>query len=56
MSTLIHWQPEARDFKYIHASNESDRSRKTRKPIYSRLTSRGGASNDFQRRRIKPSF
>jgi hypothetical protein len=55
MSALIHWQPETRDFKYIHASNEGERSRKMRKPNYSRLTGRGGAPNDFHRRRIKRS-
>jgi len=56
MSTLIHWQQDARDFKYIHASNEGERTRKMRKPIYSRLTGRGSPLNDFHRRRIKRSF
>lgn len=51
MSALIHWQHEAREFKYNHAPMESERARRLRRPIYSRLTSRSSPSNGFHRRR-----
>jgi hypothetical protein len=55
MSTLIHWQQDAREFKYNHAPYEGERSRKLRKPIYSRVSSRGSSLYGFQRRRVKRS-
>lgn len=56
MSTLIHWQLDTREFRYNHTTQDPDRSRRTRKPNYSRFTGRIGLLTGFHRRRLKRSF
>lgn len=56
MSTLIHWHIDAREFRYSHAPRESDRARRSRKPVYSRLIGRTATLTGFHRRRLKRAF